>query len=93
MRVLKMIMRALTKKRQRKAVQYFLKYLIEDHEATAERRSLGAHDMSAEQLIDGFDPLADKIDRRILYEITGRKLNPDDYWDDSDQDPDCDPHN
>ena len=79
-----MIMRALTKKRQRKAVQYFLKYLIEDHEVARGRGALGAHDMSAEQLIDGFDPLNDKIDRRVLYEITGRKLNQDDYWDDSD---------
>ena len=65
-------------------MQYFLKYLIEDHEIKKERGSLGAHNMSAEQLIDGFDPLSDKIDRRVLYEITGRKLNPEDYWDDSD---------
>ena len=49
------------------------------------------HNMTAEQLIEGFDPLTDKYDKRILYEITGRKLEQQDYWDDSDQDPDSDP--
>ena len=42
------------------------------------------HNMTAEQLIEGFDPLTDKYDKRILYEITGRKLEQQDYWDDSD---------
>ena len=86
-----MLIRALTKKRQRKSVQYFMKYVIDHHEVKEE--ALAVHSMTAEQLIDGFDPLNDQVDRRILYEITGRKLNQEDYWDDSDQDPDNDPHN
>ena len=53
---------------------------------------LGLDDMTAEQLIEGFNPLDNKIDRRILYEITGRKVDQDDYWDDSDQDLNVDRH-
>ena len=48
--------------------------------------------MTEERLLDGFDPLNDMFDRRILYGITGRKLDPEDYWDDSDQDPNADPN-
>ena len=89
MRVLKMIMRGLTKKRQRKSVQYFHRYLIgEDNKLKA--NDLFEDDMTAEHLIENFDSKNDKIDRRILYELTGRKLDPEDYWDDSDQDQDQD---
>ena len=48
--------------------------------------------MTAEQLIEGFDPLINKIDTRILYEVTGRKMDKECYWDDSDQEPEVNPH-
>ena len=82
MRVLKMIIRAVTKKRQRKAVQYFKRFVVNDDQEV--EQDMANHNMTAEQLIDGFDALSDKYDKRILYEITGRKLNQEDYWDDSD---------
>ena len=46
--------------------------------------------MTAEYMIENFDVQNDKIDQRILYELTGRKLDPEDYWDDSDQDQELD---
>ena len=39
--------------------------------------------MSAEKLVTGFDPHTDTVDRRILFELTGRKVDPQDYCDDS----------
>ena len=88
-RVLRMIMHGITKKRQRKAVKYFQRYLIQDGD-TPKPQNLFDDDMAAEYLIENFDVVNDKIDRRILYELTGRKLDPEDYWDDSDQDQELD---
>eukprot|EP00352_Strombidinopsis_acuminata_P005358 CAMPEP_0176352430 /NCGR_PEP_ID=MMETSP0126-20121128/11022_1 /TAXON_ID=141414 ORGANISM="Strombidinopsis acuminatum, Strain SPMC142" /NCGR_SAMPLE_ID=MMETSP0126 /ASSEMBLY_ACC=CAM_ASM_000229 /LENGTH=68 /DNA_ID=CAMNT_0017703543 /DNA_START=1388 /DNA_END=1594 /DNA_ORIENTATION=+ len=39
---------------------------------------------SIEQLMQHFDPKNDKIDKFILYEITGRK-NPDDHFNGEDE--------
>ena len=46
-RILKMIMRALTKKRQRKAVQYFERYMANNKHVKGEEE-LGVDDMTAE---------------------------------------------
>ena len=86
-RVLKMIMRAITKKRQRNAVKYFERYLIEDGEEPKDDH-LFNDGMAAEQMVDSFDAVNDKIDKRLLYELTGRKLDPEDYFDDSGEDQD-----
>ena len=62
-----------------------MRYVIEDNELQKNYKDkCSVHDMTAEQLTEGFDPLIDKFDRRILYEMTGRKLDQEDYWDDSD---------
>ena len=82
-RVLKMLMRANTKKRQRKSVMYFKRYMIEDGDKVKPNNLFG-NDMAAESMIENFDAVGNEIDRRILYELTGRKLDPEDYWDDSD---------
>ena len=84
-----MVMHGITKKRQRKAVKYFQRYLIQDGH-TPKAQNLFDDDMTAEYMIENFDVQNDKIDRRILYELTGRKLDPEDYWDDSDQDQELD---
>ena len=80
-------MRAITKKRQRQSVKYFMRYLIEDGEQ-AKESNLFYNNMTAEHMIENFDAANDQIDKRILFELTGRKLDPEDYWDDSDQDQD-----
>ena len=45
--------------------------------------------MPVEQLIQGFDPEGDSWDRRILYEVTGIKLDENDYTDDEENDTPC----
>ena len=46
---------------------------------------LAKENMKPEELITEFDPTNDNYDKRILYEITGRKIDEADYLDDSDQ--------
>ena len=45
---------------------------------------LAKENMKPEELITEFDPTNDNYDKRILYEITGRKIDEADYLDDSD---------
>ena len=56
--------------------------MIEDSEIRTQLPVI-IHNMSAEKLVTGFDPHTDTVDRRILYELTGRKVDPTDYCDDS----------
>ena len=56
-------------------MQYSLRYLIEDSEIR-EQLPLIDHNMSADKLVTEFDPHNDTVDRRILYELTGRKVDP-----------------
>ena len=42
----------------------------------------------AQKILDGFDPENDKMDRRILYEVTGLLLNKDEFFDDDSSDSD-----
>ena len=46
MRVLKMIIRAVTKKRQRKAVQYFKRFVVNDEQEV--EQDMANHNMTAE---------------------------------------------
>ena len=34
-----------------------------------------------ERLYEGFDPEASKVDRRLLYEVTGKRLRPNEFQD------------
>jgi hypothetical protein len=38
---------------------------------------------TAEQLIDGINPVVDKYDRRILFELTKRRMDEDDFKSDT----------
>ncbi len=59
-----------------------MRYLIEDSEI---KQTLPIIDrkMPADKLVLDFDPHNDTIDKRILFELTGRKIEPQDYLDDS----------
>ena len=37
-------------------------------------------------MLQKFEPCSDHVDRRILYEITGKPISNDKYWDTSDED-------
>ena len=66
-------MSAMTKKRQRKSVQYFSRFVIQNDKKV--KQDLIKEDIELNKLISGFDSEEDLYDRRILYEITGRKIN------------------
>ena len=73
LRILKFMEKTILKKRQRDIVQYFLRYLIEDNEIV--EKDIARRHTTAEQLIEGLDPKEDEFDKRILYELTERRVN------------------
>ena len=81
LRILKFLQKTTLKKRQRDSVQYFLRYLIENDEI--HEREVARRARTADQLIEEFDPEGDIYDRRILYELTQRRVAADDYQDDT----------
>ena len=46
--------------------------------------------MSVDKIVDGINPEDDPIDRRILYELSGARLNEEDFHSDSSADEDED---
>lgn len=67
-------------RRQRLSVKYFKRYNIVDSQIDKECHHKS---MSIDRIVDECKPDEDPIDRRILYELTGRKAFEDDYLDDS----------
>ena len=61
-------------------VNYFLRYAVKKSDIDRIRDTRG---MSHESLIRELEPEENEIDKRILYEMTGRKLKKDDYQSDS----------
>ena len=61
-------------------VNYFLRYAVKKSDIGRIRDTRG---MSHERLIRELEPEENEIDKRILYEMTGRKLKKDDYQSDS----------
>ena len=89
-RVTKLIHKAWFLKRQRRAINFGHKFTISDldieiAETRASKRSTQKEsvnedilsvdrDKILEQLLDGFDPVQNEADRRILFELTGLRL-------------------
>ena len=89
-RVTKLIHKAWFLKRQRRAINFGHKFTISDldienAETQASKRLIQKEsvnedilsvdrDKILEQLLDGFDPVQNKADRRILFELTGLRL-------------------
>ena len=61
-------------------VNYFLRYAVKKSDIGRNRDTRG---ISHERLIRELEPEENEIDKRILYEMTGRKLKKDDYKSDS----------
>ncbi len=76
--------------RQRKSFDYFDKYVITDRDVKiayqTEKASKSAKSPDKkdiiELLLDGFDPEKSRIDRHILYEVTGLRMIDDEFRDD-----------
>ena len=54
-----------------------------EHEKEGGVNTVNKKGISVDRMINECEPYADIYDRRILYELTGMKLNEDDYHDDS----------
>jgi len=68
--VLKFLSKAQLASNQRGLVNYFRDYYIDDESFELKETK----EMAVEKLIGPkFDPENDKIDKRILYEVTGRR--------------------
>ena len=88
-RVTRLIHKTRFKARQRKAVSYFSKYVLSDKDIDSsgsersdeEGKMADFLELSADtgMLFKGFDPENDAWDRRLLYEVTGMRLDEQDY--------------
>ena len=92
-RVTRLIHKACMLTRQRSTVDYSDSYVIKDYELAklgAKQNSLyeGKTQWTADEVMDGFDPMRNEWDRRLLYEVTGIQLNPGEFGDISDDDDD-----
>jgi len=65
------------KKRQRDSVQYFMRYVIQDDEV--EKTDIARKEATEAQLVERFDPVGDLYDRRILFELTKRRVEEEDF--------------
>ena len=82
LRIQKFMQKTLLKKRQRDVVQYFLRYLIEREDLKGEK-SVAQRFKTANQLTEDFDPIGDHYDRRILFELARRRVEEDEYQEDT----------
>ena len=58
-----------------------MRYVIEDDEI--KKKEITRRQAKAEQLIERIDPVNDKRDRRILFELTKRLVDENDYHNDT----------
>lgn len=87
------------KARQRRAVSFFSKYLLTEKDVDdAQNAASGAGDAAVEEVLnypiqklyEEFEPERDPWDKRLLYEVTGLRLNEQDYrGDDTSSDEDA----
>ena len=80
-RIQKFMQKTILKKRQRDVVQYFMRYVIEDNEI--KKKDIARRQSTANQLVEGFEPTQDIYDRRILFEIAKRRVEAEDYHEDT----------
>ena len=83
-----MIHKVIFNTRQRKTINHFRKYIIteNDIEKVKKRKNFKVQKnlyvdpyREFQKLWDGFDPFEDKWDRRMLYEVTGIRLDKNEF--------------
>ena len=73
--------------RQRKAVDFSDKFVISDQDIIRSReayqrctpRTIERRVFPVAKMLDGFEPVEDALDRRLFYEVSGLKLNQDEF--------------
>ena len=63
-----------------------MRYLIADDEIS--EKVISQRQKLPDKLIEGLEPVEDIFDRRILYEMSGRKIEDDDYPDETSEEED-----
>ena len=70
-------------RRQRVSVQYFKRYTIKDYELNFKVKGVDdkapSREMSVNRLVNQCEPEQDPLDKRIVYEMTGQRLDDKDY--------------
>ena len=72
--------------RQRRAVKYTSKYVITVNDTKRTSKPSNEDESDADdtaKVLEGFDPLNNEIDRRMLFEVTGMRLRNNEFLDDS----------
>ena len=54
-----------------------MRYVIQDEEV--EKKEIIRKEETDAQLVEGFDPVGDLYDRRILFELTKRRVEEEDF--------------
>ena len=71
--------------RQRRTISHAHRYVIADKDINAASKQTWKEfedfEDSTARILKGFDPENDKMDRRLLYEVTGLVLNEDEFFD------------
>ena len=80
-RVSNFLNRIHSSRRQRLSVDYFRRYTVTDTEIG--RKKLGKKGMTENRIINECQPTRSDIDKRILFEMTGVKLDRDEFSDES----------
>ena len=76
-RVSKLLHRFKLKKRQQFLVKYFRKFLIQNEDVLKRRED--ADDTELDDQIDKLEPFKNTEDKRIMFEITGKRLQEQDF--------------
>ena len=82
LRISKLMQKMWLSRRQRLSVPYFRCYTIEDYQVE-QSRSIEKRGITEKRIISECEPDTNDLDKRILYELTGIKLDPADYQDES----------
>ena len=95
MRISRFLAKLKLTRRQRLTIEFFKRYSVEMKDVDKNSFSLKEtkKGMSIETMINGLEPEHDAADRRLLFDVTGIKLDENDYQDESslDEDDDLEP--
>ena len=72
--------------RQRRAVKYSHKYVITVNDTKRASKPSSDEESKADatkKVLEGFDPLNNEMDRRMMFEVTGMRLRNNEFQDDS----------
>ena len=82
----KLLHKLIFKQRQRRTIQYFRNYILQDEDVSENQKQEKKKQISTEKIWKDLQPQEDEWDHRLLYEVTGRKLFDSDFLGDNTSD-------